>query len=404
MKFNTKYFWNILLIVCVTSVAMYFTLRDNFSEVVKAISGMNIFMLLLVLAWGLLYTGVWGISYQIMGQRYVKNYSLLKGIEVAFVGTFFAGITPSATGGQFGQIYVLKKQGIKYSDGASLLWADFIIYQTAMMIYVTILFILRFAHYANLSAWFWIVFAGYIINLIVVVGLYTIALFPKFYLRLVRWASKLLPKIKFIKNPDRIVTNLISQVENFTVEIKKLSEARPMIIKCLLVNFLRLTLYYSLPYVIARSLGIGLHLNQLVDVLALSSFVSMANSFIPLPGASGGTEVVFSLLFTGMLGKLTGAVLLLWRMSSYYVPVIAGAVVFMFFKSHYDHLDELSHQLPNGPKKELSGPGGHPKPEPAALPDPNAKDPFSLSAQIRRKADEAAGPQPAMQEEKHRIS
>ena len=41
----------------------------------------------------------------------------------------------SATGGQFGQIYIMKKQGIKVSDAASLLWADFIVYQTTMMIY-----------------------------------------------------------------------------------------------------------------------------------------------------------------------------------------------------------------------------------------------------------------------------
>lgn len=340
MKFNKKYFWNILLIVVVTVIAMYFALRDNFSLIMQSISSMNPIMLVLVLIWGMLYTGVWGVSYQIMGKRYIPDYSLLKGIAVAFVGTFFAGITPSSTGGQFGQIYILKKQGIKVSDGASLLWADFIIYQTTMMIYVTILFILRFSHYANLSAWFWIIFVGYLVNLVVVIGLYTIALFPGMYIKLSVWAARLLSKLKFIKNPDQIVANWTSQMTNFTVEIKKLSQAKDMIVQCMLVNFIRLTLYYSLPFVIARSLGIDLKIGQLIDVLALSSFVSMANSFIPLPGASGGTEVVFTLLFSRMLGALTGAVLLLWRVSSYYVPVIAGAVIFMFLKNHYDRLDD----------------------------------------------------------------
>lgn len=338
MKMNKKYLWNILLILAITAVAMYFSLKDNFEEIVTAIAGMNPFMLVLVVCWGMLYNAVWGVSYQVLGSRYKKKYSLLEGITVALVGTFFAGITPSSTGGQFGQIYVLKKQGISYSDGASLLWADFIIYQTTMMIYVTILFALRFSHYANLSAWFWMVFVGYLVNLVVVLGLYTMALFPSFYIKVVGWAAKWLHKVKFIKNPDEKIHSWMAQVTNFTVEIKKLSQDKTAILECMFVTFLRLSLYYSLPYVIAKSLGIDIGTKQIVDVLALSSFVTMANSFIPIPGASGGTELVFTLLFSGMMGSLTGAVLLLWRVSSYYIPLIAGAVIFITFKNHYDSI------------------------------------------------------------------
>lgn len=392
MKLNRKYIWNILLIVCITAVAMYFALKDNFSAIMDAIARMNPLMLILVMAWGMLYNAIWGISYVIMGRRYIKNYSLLEGIEVAFVGTFFAGITPSSTGGQFGQIYILRKQGIKVSDGASLLWADFIIYQTAMMIYVTILFALRFAHYANLSAWFWMVFLGYIVNLVVIVGLYTIALFPNVYIRLSGRLAKVMSHFKFIKNPEKIVANWTSQVENFTVEIKKLAEAKKMILQCLLINFVRLTLYYMLPFVVARAIGIDLHLSQLIDVMALSSFVTMANSFIPLPGASGGTEVVFSLMFSGMLGSLTGAVLLLWRVSSYYLPLIAGAVIFLVLKNHYDRMSAAASTDSPAPQQpeRMEASGTRP-----ALPDANRTQ-VGLDAQIQKKMSEsAAARQPA---------
>lgn len=344
MKLNKKYLWNILLIVSLTIIAMYFSLKDHFAAIIKALGSMNKFVLVIVLCWGLLFTAVWGISYLFLGQKYKKDYTLLQGIIVAFVGTFFSGITPSATGGQFGQIYVLKKQGISYADGASLLWADFIIYQTTMMIYVTVLFALRFTHYANLSGWFWIVFAGYIVNLIVIIALYTIAIFPRFYVRLAEWVFKYLQKLKFFKKRQDLLPKLIDQINKFTVEIHNLSQDKSIIMKCMLVNFVRLTLHYTLPFVVARGLGIPLKLSLLVDVMALSSFVTMANSFIPLPGASGGTEFVFTLLFRRMFGVLTGAVLLLWRISSYYFPVIAGAVVFILFKNRYDQLKEEEQQ------------------------------------------------------------
>ena len=98
----------------------------------------------------------------------------------------------------------------------------------------------------------------------------------------------------------------------------------------------RLSLYYSLPFVIALALHIPLKMNELIDVMALSSFVTMANNFIPIPGASGGTEVVFSLLFSGMMKNLTGAVLVLWRFSTYHIVLIIGGVLFVFVKNHYE--------------------------------------------------------------------
>lgn len=336
MKINKQYLWNILLIISVTCIAMYLSLKDHFHEIMDAIARMNPGMLVLVLCWGLLFTAVWGVSYQILARRYVKKYSLKQGIIVSFVGTFFSGITPSSTGGQFGQLYILKKQGVDYSDAASLLWADFIIYQTTMMIYVTILFALRFQHYANLSSWFWIVFAGYLVNLAVVVGLYTIALFPKFYIWIATWGVGLLGRMHILKNPEQTLANAEAQMTNFTREIKKLSQDWKSIFQCMIVNFLRLTLYFSLPFIIANGLSINLPLSDLIDCLTLSSFVTMANSFIPLPGAAGGTEFVFSLLYSRMLGSLTGAVMLLWRMSTYYIPVIAGAVIFLLFKNRSD--------------------------------------------------------------------
>lgn len=339
MQINKKYLLNILLIVSITAVAMYFALRDHFKDIVHAISTMNPFWLLVIVAWGMGVAVVTGIGYMILGRFYRKDYSLKEGVIVSFVGTFFAGITPSSTGGQFGQIYVLKKQGIDYSDGASLLWADFIIYQTTMMIFVTILFVLRFGHYVNVSAWFWIVAAGYVVNAIVIIGLYTIALFPKLYI----WLSGKIPywlaKIHIVKDPDQVKEHWIAQVTRFTSQSTQLTKNWKVILQCSGANFLRLLMYFSLPAVVSMALGIRMNFSDLVDSIALASFVTMANCFVPLPGSTGGTEVFFTMLFQTMLGKLTGAVLLLWRVASYYLPVLAGALVFLLFKGRQDRLE-----------------------------------------------------------------
>lgn len=340
---KTNYFWNFVLIALITVVALWFALKDNYHEVINAISKLNGFALALILAWGILYTCVWGIVYRVLGKKFVKNYSLLDGIIVAFTGTFFSGITPSATGGQFGQAYILKKQGISYADGASLLWADFIIYQTTMMLYVTLLFLSKFSTYSGHSVWFTLVWAGYAVNVVVILGLYTMALFPNVYIRLSQWAVKILSKIKVVKDPEKTLESWTMQMTSFTGEIKKLSKDKLIILKCMLINFVRLTLLYALPYVIAVLLGIHLPLSKLLDVIALSSFVTMANSFIPIPGASGGTEMMFSIVFSPLFHSLTSAVLILWRVSTYHIILVLGGIIFMVAKAYYERRKDAPH-------------------------------------------------------------
>lgn len=71
---------------------MYFALKDDYKLAMQALERMNTFNMILVLSWGLLFTMVWGISYQILGAKYKKNYSLLEGINVAFIGNFLQGL------------------------------------------------------------------------------------------------------------------------------------------------------------------------------------------------------------------------------------------------------------------------------------------------------------------------
>lgn len=339
---KSNYIWNFLLIAALTAGALWFALKDNYQEVMNAIGKISPLGLVVILSWGILFTCVWGLAYKVLARKYVKNYTWWDGIVVAFTGTFFSGITPSSTGGQFGQAYILKKQGIDYSDGASLLWADFIIYQTTMMMYVTILFLLKFSYYAHQSAWFTIILAGYVVNILVILFLYTMALFPTVYISLAHRLAGLLSHFRFIKNPQHMIESWTVQMTSFTREIKKLSRDRTVILQCAGINFVRLTMLYMLPFVIARFMHIDLHFSQLIDVIALSSFVYMANSFIPIPGASGGTEVLFNIVFSTLLGSLASAVMILWRVSTYHIILVLGGVMFMIARARYERRDQQS--------------------------------------------------------------
>ena len=94
-----KMLLNFLVIILLTIAVLWFALKDNYKEILDAISQMNWMSLVTILLWGVLYTVVWGFVYLVLGRKYNKQYSLFNGIVIS-LWEHFSGITPSSTGGQ----------------------------------------------------------------------------------------------------------------------------------------------------------------------------------------------------------------------------------------------------------------------------------------------------------------
>ena len=57
-----------------------------------------------------------------------------------------------------------------------------------------------------------------------------------------------------------------------------------MIVEAVLLNFLRMTIFYAIPYVAALALQVPLSLSDLINVLLMSACIHMLNALTPLPG------------------------------------------------------------------------------------------------------------------------
>lgn len=333
-----SYIINFALILSLTILALWFALRENFHDVMQILSNLKWYWFIAIFLYGAAYNCIIGWIYMLLGRKNKANYTYKEGLQNAFVGAFFSGITPSATGGQFAQAYVLKNQGIKLSDGASILWIDFIIYQSVMVAYTTVLMILRFNYYyTEHSSFFFLVLIGYIVNSAVIVFLFTMAFFPKVYQKLSVWIVALLGKLKIVKDPTKVTNAWNVQLQSFTQEIKKIKHMKKMIFQCVILNVVRLTVLYTLPLFIAFALGLETSWGMLLDIITMSAFVSVANAFFPVPGASGGTEAAFMLIFSTMFASAaTNSIMILWRFATYHLIILIGGLVFVVLKNRYD--------------------------------------------------------------------
>ncbi|MFV0380560.1 MAG: YbhN family protein [Anaerorhabdus sp.] len=334
-KLMKSYLFNIMLVVFFTGIVLWLTLKDNFNEIMDMFTRIHFGWLLTVIFLAILYQVIIGIILRKLTILSNPKYKLKQGVINAFIASFFHGVTPSASGGQIAQIYVFKKQGVNITDSASILWMDFIIYQATMVVSVLILLILRFTYFFNnFSNFFFLVLIGFGVNSVIIIGLWILATFPKVYTWITTKGILLASKLHIVKNKEETLSKLNVQLERFAKEVVRLKSHKKTIVYSVVANFIRMFVYYSIPFFCAKALNVNVQLSDLINILALSSFVSMINCFIPIPGASGGTEATFVLMFSTIFGKISAtSIMILWRLVTYYFVMILGGAVFIYNKT-----------------------------------------------------------------------
>ena len=324
--------FTLLLVVSLTGLVLWLTLRNDFDEVVGILRNADVGILLLVAGLMVLDRVIhgWGLMQECHVSH--KDYKMSQGFVNSYTGSLFNNITPSASGGQFAQLFIFTRQGIPASAAVGVLWLDFIIYQTTMSLFVAVLLLLRFGYYySHYSQFFLIVLFGFAVNSAVIVALWAMVKFPKFY----RWLSTtgihFAYKFRIIKDEEDMRHKMSEQLSRFEDEIVILKEHKKMICMVALSNLLRLIIYYSVPFFCAWALHIHIGPELWLDTVALSSFVAMVNAFVPLPGSSGGTEATFVLMFSTILSHVNASsVMIVWRVMTYYFQTIMGGLVFLY--------------------------------------------------------------------------
>lgn len=329
MKEKIKNKLNIVILILVTVLVLYISLKDNFLEVIDGLTKINIFWIIIALIFALGYYYFRTLSLLTFVKKFKDDISFKKIFKIVFVTQFFDGITPSSSGGQPYQIYAFSKENIKVIDGTNIAIQNFIVYQIALVLLglIAVLSNKYLNLFDDLGVIKKLILLGFIINVLVIIGLFSLAFMKKFNKFIVKTIVKVLSKLKIIKNKEEIIKNLNTTVENFHDGAIILMKNKFEFIKTIFFNFVALILFYSIPVIIIYGLGDYTSMNILESIIA-SAHVMLIGSFIPIPGASGGLEYAFSQFYGVFItGTTLTLVMLLWRTLTYYLGVIIGAIL-----------------------------------------------------------------------------
>lgn len=317
-------------------MALGLALYDSFDTVIETLTNINPFMFILFAIWGLVPFMLQGYILSMMAKHLSPSYRFHEGFINALVGGFMSGVTPSSTGGQVAQTYTFKKQGLKSSQGAGLIWLDYFLYSICLVVLALLLFLTNVSEFAHSSITF--VFGlGLTINILIIVFLGLMVFYPKLYRKLMRLILTFSEKIKLVKQKGKIVEAWYKILDHFYEAQSVITENRSLLGKIFALNFLRLLISFATPLVIGLFLRLEIHWDQVIHLIALTSFVSIANTFVPLPGAAGATESLFVLTFSTVIGKASAAsIMILWRFFSFYQILLIGGILFFKVRHQSD--------------------------------------------------------------------
>lgn len=327
-----KYIFNFLLIVIVLAIVLYFSLKDNYQEIISTIFKMNYLWIFVAILFLIIYRLCTSLGHYYIIKANNGKVSYLKCFQINLMILFFHGVTPFAGGGQPMEIYFLHKEGISVTKATNITLQNFIVYQIALIL--TGLFALIYNRIFNVfpndNLIKYLVVLGFLINTLVLVVTFILSFGKKTNKFIIEKGIHFLTKIKIIKDEQKVQDKCQKYLQSFHDNAMELKKNKKIVAFTVLINILGLMTLYSMPYPILRGMNVNINILKVVTAIA---YVMIIGSFVPIPGGTGGIEYSFIFFFQYLIsGSILHAAMLVWRLISYYLGMIFGAIALSLYR------------------------------------------------------------------------
>lgn len=253
--------------------------------------------------------------------------SLFRCISYSFIGFFYSGITPSATGGQPMQLYYMCKDKNSPADSSVVLMTVALIYKLVLvMIGIAVLVFWHRPLKVYLREFFPLFLLGLGLNLTLVLILLAVMLAPKGIKNIVIRAEMLLVRIRILKESERRSEKIEQFVGGYQAAVRFLLAHKRKVLNVCLFTLLQRCSVFILTWIVYC--GFKLEGADAMTVALLQASVYVAVDMLPVPGAQGITELMYRNVFAGIFtGGYLMPSLYVTRGVSFYFLLLAGMAV-----------------------------------------------------------------------------
>lgn len=322
---------------------LFFSLKDNFKDIIFNLSHVKVLWLILGIIFVFISRYLIGVTIYKLGVKENKNLSLSRMVEIAIIYNFYAGITPSSVGGEGFEVFYLKQCGIPFGSGTNIQMQKFILYGMSLITINVLAVIFNFFTGIVVDSSFVgsAVTLNFIVNLALLGGGFLITYNRWIKNFILSGGVNILSKVRVIKEPDKFREKIDEFIIKFDEGTKTLHKDRKLFIKLFIYNVLSILFLTIAAWPIARAM----HINSIgvINLFVLAAYAKMMCLLVVTPGNSGAAEYCFIYLFNKLIPE-DGimAYMLIWRLITYYVPLVAGGILAMKWERRRVHEEIIS--------------------------------------------------------------
>ena len=230
-----KSFISSIIFVLIVIIVFYFIFKENnYQEIYFILRQSNKLYLLMALLCMACFSVFEAINIKIILNLLKNKVKFKKCYKYALSGFFVSGITPSSTGGDPMQLYLMSKDNIKVSYGALTLLLKILAYQITIVVLAIIGFIFSHNIFADsLGNLKYIIFLGSFLNILVGSLYFFIIFFKPVIVHIVDYISKIL-NFFHVKNTENIVNKITKLVNEYSSAADYIKKNKPVLVQVFL--------------------------------------------------------------------------------------------------------------------------------------------------------------------------
>ena len=301
---------------------LWFVFRSHYKEIFQNIQTASIRGLLWILCMGFVYQLLDSLLCLIFVRRTIRFFSFKQAVEVTLLGVFGNVVTLSVGSIPMQSAY-LHRKGMEPGEAAGIMSMEYVLHKSTILLCSSVLLLLEgqklFRQHRNLLRY--VVF-GYLICIIIIILLILICTLENFYWFICKGICRLESLSKWA---DRAI-QWKQQVDALHIGARDLLHTPNIILVGVGINAIKLMGLYSIPYLCMRAIGIDYF--SLIQIQTLSALAHVISNALPNIAGMGSVEAAFLLLFSCYMDAAdVSSVLVLYRLSTYFVPFLLSAFV-----------------------------------------------------------------------------
>lgn len=326
-----SHIFSIIFLVALFGITAFVVIQSNdMAAVISYIGTMQPGWLAACIALALLYVAMEGYMIWYLLHNLQVRVKLPQAVRWSFIGFFFSGITPSATGGQPAQLYYMRRAGVKISESTPVLMTVALLYKFVLVVIgasIAIFWGDGLAYY--FGSYLWLYYLGLMLNVVLVAALLFVMLSPVVAEKITIGIEGLLIRIRILKPSPERRERLLKAVGEYRDVVAYFKNNKRKILIVTGFTFLQRFCLFILPWFVY--MGLGLSGDNPITIITLQAAIYVAVDMLPLPGSVGITELMYAKVFAGIFsGGLLTASMCITRGVSFYLVLFVSLAVLVY--------------------------------------------------------------------------